>query len=53
MGLFLPSAAVERVIDITPELLRELGRRRQILLFTCQRRERAWLDAHGKEDAPA
>ncbi len=35
------------------ELLRELGRRRQILLFTCQRRERAWLDAHGKEDAPA
>ncbi|HIR57475.1 MAG TPA: YqeG family HAD IIIA-type phosphatase [Candidatus Gallacutalibacter pullicola] len=31
MGLFLPSAAVERVIDITPELLRELGVRGLIL----------------------
>ena len=31
MGLFLPSAAVERVIDITPELLRKLGVRGLIL----------------------
>ena len=32
------------------ELLRELSKTRQILLFTCQSREQAWLDAHGKDD---
>ena len=30
-------------------LLQDLGRQRQILLFTCQGRERAWLETHGKD----
>ncbi len=32
------------------ELLLELSKTRQILLFTCQSREQAWLDAHRKDD---
>lgn len=35
------------------ELLLELSKTRQILLFTCQRREQAWLDGHKKEAADA
>lgn len=31
------------------ELLVELAQQRQILLFTCQNREQAWMDTNGKE----
>ena len=31
------------------ELLSELAGQRQILLFTCQNREQAWMDTNGKE----
>ena len=41
----------DRRMAAAMELLQELAQRRQILLFTCQRRERTWLEDHGKGGA--
>ena len=42
---FVPGG--ERLLEPVAELLGELAQERQVLLFSCHRRDAAWGQAHG------